>query len=51
MRATFFQKVILTALAAFVAAGLIQFYKVFIAGADESINGAYRHQAGISADH
>jgi len=48
MRTTFMHKVILTVLAGFLAAGLIEFYKTFVSGADEAINGGYNNRAGIS---
>jgi hypothetical protein len=49
MQATFLQKVILTAIAALAAAALIQFYKVFIKGADEAVSSGYNQRAGISS--
>jgi hypothetical protein len=45
MEATFFQKVILCLIAGFVAACLIQWGKVFVKGADDSLNQGYRHRA------
>jgi len=45
MHATFFQKVILCALAGFAAACLIQWGKVFVEGADKALNGGYEHRA------
>ena len=44
MHATFFQKVILCALAGFAAACLIQWGKVFVEGADKALNGGYEHR-------
>ncbi len=44
MQATFFQKVILCALAGFAAACLIQWGKVFVEGADKALNGGYEHR-------
>ena len=49
MRATFFQKVILTLLAGFAFACLIEFYKTFVTGADRAVNGGYHNRVGISA--
>jgi nucleoside recognition membrane protein YjiH len=46
MHATFIQKVIICAIAAFLAAGLIEWGKVFVTGADESLNGGYKQTAG-----
>lgn len=46
MQATFFQKVILCAIAAFLTAGLIEWGKVFVTGADDSLNAGYRQTAG-----
>jgi hypothetical protein len=43
MRATFFQKVILCAIAGFLAAALIQWGKVFVTGADDALNAGYKH--------
>ena len=42
MQATFFQKVILCAIAGFFAASLLQWGKVFVTGADEALNGGYK---------
>ncbi len=42
-------RVILTVLAGFVAAGLIEFYKTFVTGADDAINGGYSNRTGISS--
>jgi hypothetical protein len=46
MHATFFQKVILCAIAGFLAAGLFEWGRMFVNGADESLNGGYKHTAG-----
>ena len=46
MHATFFQKVIICAVAAFLAAGLIEWSKVFVTGADDALNAGYKHTAG-----
>lgn len=48
MRTTFMHKVILTILAGFLTAGLFEFYKTFVSGADEAINGGYNNRSGIS---
>lgn len=45
MHATFFQKVILCALAGFFAASLIQWGKMFVTGADDALNAGYRQTA------
>ncbi len=50
MQTTFGQKLILTIVAGFAFACLIQFYKHFIIGADESINKGYNNRYGISSD-
>ena len=42
MHATFFQKVILCAIAAFFAAGLLQWGKMFVTGADDALNAGYK---------
>ncbi len=46
MRATFLQKVILCAIAGFCAACLMEWGKMFVTGADESLNAGYKHTAG-----
>ena len=38
-QATFLQKVVLSLVAGAVLGGLVEFYKTFIAGADEALNG------------
>jgi len=44
MHATFLQKVIICAVAALAAAGLIEWGKVFVEGADKALNGGYEHR-------
>ncbi|MBA3272455.1 MAG: hypothetical protein H0T11_01090 [Chthoniobacterales bacterium] len=46
MHATFLQKVILCAIAGFLAAGLIQWSKVFVTGADDALNAGYKQTTG-----
>ena len=48
MQHSFFHKLIIAVVAGFLVAGLIQFYKNFIRGADESINKGYKQRYGIS---
>jgi len=48
MNGTFSQKVMLTIIAAFAFACLIEFYKNFVIGADRAINGGYKEPYGIS---
>lgn len=43
MHATFFQKVIICAVLGFFAACLLQWGKVFVTGADDALNGGYKH--------
>ena len=43
MYATFYQKVIICAVAGFLAACLIQWGKVFVEGADDALNHGYKH--------
>lgn len=45
IQATFFQKVILCAVMAFLAAGLIEWAKVFVEGADDALNKGYQHHS------
>ncbi len=46
MHATFFQKLILCAIAGFLAAGLIEWGRVFVTGADDALNAGYKNTAG-----
>lgn len=48
---TFMHKVIVTLVAAFAFACLIQFYKNFIDGADKAINDGYRTRGGMVITH
>jgi hypothetical protein len=50
MHSTFFQKVILSAIAGFLAASLIQWGKTFVEGADDALNKGYKHHAVIGSD-
>jgi hypothetical protein len=50
VRSTFIQKVLLCMIAAFFAACLIQWGKVFVEGADDALNGDYR-KTDISLQH
>ncbi|MFL6537032.1 MAG: hypothetical protein ACJ8JD_02505 [Chthoniobacterales bacterium] len=45
MQATFIQKVLICAFLAFLAAGIIEWGKVFVTGADEALNGGYKNTA------
>ena len=47
MQNTFLQKVILTVIAGFLAASLIEFYKNFIQGADDALNAGYRNRTEL----
>ena len=47
MQATFFQKVIICALAGFLAASLIEWGKVFVEGADKALNDGYQHRTVV----
>jgi len=49
VQATFFQKVIICAVAGFLAASLIQWAKVFVEGADDALNKGYAHHAVMSS--
>ena len=49
MQATFMQKVIICAIAGFLAAALIEWGRVFVTGADDALNKGYQHTApGVS---
>ena len=45
MHNTFFQKVLICAIAGFLAAALFEWTKTFIAGADDALNKGYHHRA------
>lgn len=45
MHATFLQKVIICAVAGFLAAALLEWGKVFVEGADDALNGGYQNRA------
>lgn len=47
MHTTFMHKVILTVIAGFLAASLIEFYKHFVEGADRAINEGYRNRTEL----
>jgi nucleoside recognition membrane protein YjiH len=49
MHATFFQKVIICAIAGFLAAALLEWGRMFVTGADDALNKGYKHTApGVS---
>ncbi len=47
MHSTFAQKVILCMIAAFLSAGLFEWGKLFIEGADDALNKGYEHHAPL----
>ena len=49
MQATFLQKVILCAIAGFLAASLLQWGKVFVTGADDALNAGYKNTTQLDA--
>ncbi|HYY14219.1 MAG TPA: hypothetical protein VE758_07290 [Chthoniobacterales bacterium] len=51
MHATFFQKVILCAIAGFLAAAILEWAKVFVEGADDALNKGYKHRAVLDLNH
>ena len=51
VHATFFQKVILCALAGFLAASILEWAKVFVEGADDALNKGYKHRAVLDLRH
>lgn len=51
MRATFLQKVVLTVIAGFFAACVVEFYMRIIVAGDRDVNGGYNNPHGISSDH
>jgi hypothetical protein len=44
MHATFFQKVILCAIAGFLAASLFEWGQMFVTGADDALNAGYKNR-------
>lgn len=50
MQATFIQKVIICAVAGLAAAGLIEWGKVFVEGADKALNGGYEHRTVMKTE-
>ncbi len=44
MHGTFLQKVIICAIAGFLAAGLYEWGKMFVTGADDALNGGYKNR-------
>ena len=48
VHATFFQKVLICAFAGLLAAGLIEWAKVFVEGADDALNKGYQHHSVMS---
>lgn len=49
VHATFFQKVLICAFAGLCAAGIIEWGKVFVEGADDALNKGYKHHAVIDS--
>jgi hypothetical protein len=47
VQSTFLQKVFLCMIAAFFAAGFVEWAKMFIEGADDALNKGYKHRAAI----
>ena len=43
MQDGFFQKVVLSMIVAAMLAGLVEFYKTFVSGADAALNGKHPH--------
>lgn len=43
MQDGFFQKVVLCMVVALMIAGLVEFYKTFVTGADQALNGKHKH--------
>ena len=50
MQGTFGQKVILCAILAFLAAGLFEWAKLFIEGADDALNKGYKHHSVMQVE-
>ncbi len=43
MQNGFFQKLVLSAIAGLLLAGFVEFYKNFVEGADDALNGSHKH--------
>jgi hypothetical protein len=50
VHATFIHKVFICMFAAFLAASLVQWAKVFVEGADDALNKGYKHHAVMGPD-
>jgi hypothetical protein len=50
MHGTFGQKVILCMIAAFLAAALFEWGKLFIEGADDALNKGYKHRSPLQVN-
>ena len=50
MHGTFTQRVILCMIAAFLAAALFEWGKLFIEGADDALNKGYKHRAPLQVN-
>ena len=50
MHATFIQKVFICMFAAFLAASLVQWAKVFVEGADDALNKGYSYHSVMGQD-
>jgi hypothetical protein len=50
VHATFIQKVLICMFAAFLAASLVQWAKVFVEGADDALNKGFKHRAVMGSD-
>ena len=50
MQATFFQKVLICAFAAFLAASLVEWARVFVEGADDALNKGYKHRSVLDSN-
>jgi hypothetical protein len=51
MRSTFVQKVLICMIAAFFAACLIQWGKIFVTGADDALNSGYKKDTVYTLGH
>jgi len=49
VHSTFFQKVLICAFAGLLAAGLIEWARVFVEGADDALNKGYKHRAVLDS--
>lgn len=51
MQSTFIQKVMLSIIAGAALAGVVEWYKTFVSGADDALNGGRKNKYSIQQKH